>query len=60
MKKKFFYAVACIFSMAISSCQYDDAEVWDAINNQEERIANLEEWQKTTNDNIAALQANGT
>ena len=43
--------------MAISSCQYDDAEVWDAINNQEERIANLEEWQKTTNDNIAALQA---
>lgn len=57
MKKKFFYAVACIFSMAISSCQYDDAEVWDAINNQEERIANLEEWQKTTNDNIAALQA---
>ena len=24
-----------------------DAEVWDAIDNQEERIAALEEWQKT-------------
>ena len=57
MKKKFFYAVACILSLAIVGCQYDDAEVWDAINNQEERITDLEEWQKTTNDNIAALQA---
>ena len=57
MKKKFFYAVACILSLAIIGCQYDDAEVWDAINNQEERITDLEEWQKTTNDNIAALQA---
>ena len=57
MKKKFFYAVACILSLAIVGCQYDDAEVWDAINNQEKRITDLEEWQKTTNDNIAALQA---
>ena len=57
MKKKFFYAVACILSLAIIGCQYDDAEVWDAINNQEKRITDLEEWQKTTNDNIAALQA---
>lgn len=57
MKKKFFYTVACIFSLAVSSCQYDDADVWNAINSQEERIADLEAWQKTTNDNIAALQA---
>ena len=55
--KKFFYATLCIVSLCLSGCGYDDDEVWNAINDQEERIAALEEWQKTANENIAALQA---
>lgn len=55
--KKFFYATMCIMSLFLSGCGYDDNEVWNAINDQEERIAALEEWQKTANENIAALQA---
>ena len=55
--KKFFYATMCIVSLCLSGCNYDDDEVWNAINDQEERITALEEWQKTTNENIAALQA---
>ena len=55
--KKFFYATMCVISLFLSGCGYDDDEVWNAINDQEERIAALEEWQKTANENIAALQA---
>ena len=55
--KKFFYATMCVMSLFLSGCGYDDDEVWNAINDQEERIAALEEWQKTANENIAALQA---
>ncbi len=55
--KKIIYATMCIFSLCLGSCEYDDAEVWDAINSQEERIAALEEWRETVNENIAALQA---
>ena len=55
--KKFFYATLCVVSLCLSGCGYDDDEVWNAINDQEERIAALEEWQKTANENIAALQA---
>lgn len=55
--KRFIYATMCIVSLCLGGCEYDDAEVWDAIDNQEERIAALEEWQKTVNENIAALQA---
>ena len=47
----------CVMSLFLSGCGYDDDEVWNAINDQEERIAALEEWQKTANENIAALQA---
>ena len=55
--KRFIYATMCIVSLCLGGCEYDDAEVWDVINDQEERIAALEEWQKTVNENIAALQA---
>lgn len=41
--KKFFYATMCIMSLFLSGCGYDDDEVWNAINDQEERIAALEE-----------------
>lgn len=42
--------------LTIVSCKYDDDELWNAVNNHEERIAALETWQKQANENIAALQ----
>ena len=55
--KKLIYAAMCSLSLCLYGCDYDDTDVWNAINGQEERIAALEEWQKTANENIAALQA---
>lgn len=54
--KKFFYFLVAIMALNLTGC-YNDDDVWDAINEQDERIAALEAWQKTTNENIAALQA---
>ena len=38
----------------LTSCQddYDDTALWDAVNNHEERLAALEQWQEETNHNI--------
>lgn len=55
--KKLIYAAMCSLSLCLYGCDYDDTDVWNAINDQEGRIAALEEWQKTANENIAALQA---
>lgn len=42
--------------MFITACSYDDSDLRNAIK-QDERIAALELWQKTTNENIAAIEA---
>ena len=43
--------------MCLASCDdYDDTELWNKVNGLEERIAALEEWQKTTDNNLNALQ----
>ena len=55
--KKIIYTMLAAASLSLSSCEYDDKDVWNAINSQEERIAALENWQKTANENINALQA---
>ena len=55
--KKLIYTTMCVLSFCLYGCDYDDAAVWDAINDQSDRITALEEWQKTANENIAALQA---
>ena len=55
--KKLIYTTMCVLSFCLYGCDYDDAAVWDAINDQGDRITALEEWQKTANENIAALQA---
>ena len=41
----------------LTSCQddYDDTALWDAVNNHEERLAALEQWQEETNHNIQSL-----
>ena len=55
--KRTIYLIAVATAICFASCGYDDDDVWNAINNQEERITALENWQKTTSENIAALQA---
>lgn len=55
--KKTVYSIAVATMVCLASCGYNDDDVWNAINNQEERITALENWQKTINENIAALQA---
>lgn len=55
--KKLICTAMCVALFALGGCDYDDTDVWNAIDSQEERIAALEEWQKTANENIAALQA---
>lgn len=40
----------------LGSCNYDDGELWDAVNGQEERISALEKWQKTVNEQLNSLQ----
>lgn len=50
--------LALILSVVVlfSGCKYDDDDLWDAVNEQAERIAALETWQSTVNSNITALQ----
>ena len=55
MKKKFDLVLAVLIMLA-TACTYDDSNLWNAVNEQEERITALENWQKTTNENIAAIQ----
>lgn len=40
----------------MGSCNYDDGELWDAVNGQEERISALEKWQKTVVEQLNSLQ----
>ena len=43
--------------MCLASCDdYDDTGLWNKVNGLEERITALEEWQKTTDNNLNALQ----
>ncbi len=47
--------LAC--ALTFTACDdYDDTALWEQVNSNTERIAALEEWQETTNNNIAALQ----
>ena len=44
-------------ALCLASCDdYDDTGLWNKVNGLEERIAALEEWQKTTDNNLNALQ----
>lgn len=44
-------------ALFLASCNdYDDTELWNKVNGLEERLAALEEWQQTTNNNLNALQ----
>ncbi len=45
--------MAAIF---LSSCKYDDSNLWSSVQGLEERIARLEELCKQMNTNITSLQ----
>ena len=53
MKKLITWVLA---ACAITACTYDDSELWEKVNDHEERLKALEEWQKEMNNNITALQ----
>ena len=47
-----------LLALFFPSCndEYDDTDLWNAVNDHEERLAALEAWQAQVNNNIAALQ----
>ena len=49
---------ALALSIALGACSddYDDSALWEAVNDHENRLESLEQWQQQVNDNIAALQ----
>ena len=52
------YVSATVLALAFAACSddYDDSALWDAVNDNTQRIEALEAWQDEVNGNIAALQ----
>ena len=48
--------IALVVAIAVSSCAYDDTEVWDTLNDHEDRISKLEELCQQMNTIISSLQ----
>ncbi len=62
--KRFLLSVVLATTLAFTSCQFDDSDIWDKLNeygesirDHEQRISALEELCKQMNTNIEALQA---
>lgn len=55
MKIKTLVCALCATTV-LGSCSFDDGELWNAVNNQEERLSALEKWQKTVETQLGALQ----
>lgn len=54
--KRLFTLTVAIVAMVVASCnRYDDTEIWERINDHEQRIAKLEEVCKQLNTNVDAL-----
>lgn len=49
------YLLAIFAALVLAGC-YDDDKLWNAVNEQEQRIEALESWQKVVNNNIEAIQ----
>lgn len=54
--KKFFTLATIVVAMVLSSCEFDDSEIWDKLKDHEKRITALEELCKQMNTNITSLQ----
>lgn len=46
-----------VTTIALSSCKYDDDDLWNSVHGLEDRVAKLEELCKQMNTNIVSLQA---
>lgn len=55
MKKLITFAVS-IAALVLSSCKYNDNEIWNSVHGLEDRVAKLEELCKQINTNISSLQ----
>mgnify|MGYP000817439614 CR=1 FL=1 len=55
MKKLITFAVS-IAALVLSSCKYNDNEIWNSVHGLEDRVAKLEELCKQMNTNISSLQ----
>ena len=56
MKKYFFLAMVVLTGM-MSSCKYDDTDLWDNVNDLANRIVTLESVTKQMNSDISAMQS---
>ena len=54
--RRIFTLFVSVLALVVTSCSYDDAAIWDKVDNLEDRIAKLEELCKKANSDIAALQ----
>ena len=54
--KRFLLSVVLATTLALTSCQFDDSEIWLKLDDHESRITNLEELCKQMNTNISSLQ----
>ena len=55
MKKLLTFA-ALLAVVALTSCKYDDDDIWNSVHGLENRVAKLEELCKQMNTNISSLQ----
>lgn len=56
-KKVLLCTMLAAAALGFSGCSYDDDDLWATVNQQAERIAALENWQKQVTGNMTALQA---
>ena len=54
--KRFFTLVTLLVTFFVSSCVYDDTNIWDAINDLQKRVVALEELCENMNSDIGSLQ----
>ena len=54
--KKLLTLAVMVTSLVLSSCKYDDDDIWNSVHGLEDRVAKLEELCKQMNTNISSLQ----
>lgn len=54
--KKLIYALCAVLAVCMSSCKYDDSDLWNSVNDLDKRITTLEEMCNRMNTNISSLQ----
>lgn len=55
--KKYLFGLVAILALTLSSCSYDDSEIWEKYNDLENRVTKLEGLCREMNTNIESLEA---